>query len=54
MKEDVMSAIGSLNEAGSLMRKAHQLLLTEQDGIAQQSKGWLDAFNSAEAENDKA
>ncbi|XXG89033.1 hypothetical protein AAC387_Pa12g1135 [Persea americana] len=54
MKEDVMSTIGRLNEAGFFMRKTHQLLLTEEDGIAQQFKGWHDAFNSVEAENDKA
>ena len=37
MKEDMMSTIG-LNEAGSLMRRAHQPLLFEEGGIAQQFK----------------
>ncbi|XXG72820.1 hypothetical protein AAC387_Pa07g1831 [Persea americana] len=35
MKEDLMGTIMSLNEAGSLMRRAHQILLIEEDDDSQ-------------------
>ncbi|KAJ8630019.1 hypothetical protein MRB53_023342 [Persea americana] len=35
MKEDLMGTIVSLNEAGSLMRRAHQILLIEEDDDSQ-------------------
>ena len=54
MKEDMMSTIGHLNKAGSLMRRAHQILITEEGGIAQRFKDWQDSFDLVEAKSTKA
>lgn len=53
LMEDMMSTIGRLNDARSLMRRAHQVQLIEEGSIAQQFQGWHDAFNLVEIESDK-